>query len=84
MELFLTDLLKKIVEKPDACSVVLTEDDYALSLAISADQSDCGRIIGKKGKTINALRTLVYLYLTTHAAKDSAQQHKKIIMNIAN
>lgn len=80
METFLTILLKKIVANPQALAVTLSKDDYTLILSIQSDQADCGRIIGKRGKTINAIRHLVYVWAHTKDAQAIA--HKKIVLRI--
>ncbi len=80
MESFLSSVLKKIVAHPESLVITLSQDDYAIILSVQADESDCGRIIGKKGKTINAIRHLTYLWTRTTTQQDSA--HKKIIIHL--
>ena len=60
MKQFLESLIKSIVENPDA--VVITEDQDQQErqvLIIEVDPSDMGRVIGKSGKVINAVRTIM-------------------------
>lgn len=60
MKQLLRELTKDIVEKEDAVEVA--EDvapDGLLTLKLSVDPVDMGKVIGKGGKTINALRTLL-------------------------
>lgn len=80
METFLTTLLKKIVEHPESLTVTISQDDYSIILSVQADQSDCGRIIGKKGKTINAIRHLAYLWTRTN--KQQEISHKRITIHL--
>lgn len=64
MEEFLTYLLTKIVKKPEAITVEKIEDGESTTFFIKLDQSDLSQVIGKNGRTIQALRTLSYTYLS--------------------
>lgn len=60
MESFISFVVKHLVGNPDAVSVERGTDDkgrdvYKLHVA----QEDLGQVIGKEGKTANAIRTLV-------------------------
>ncbi len=49
-----------LVSKPEAVQVdEFTEDDGTLVLELAVDEDDYGRIIGRGGRTANALRTIV-------------------------
>jgi uncharacterized protein len=49
-----------LVTKPEAVSVdEFDEDDGTVVLELSVDEDDYGRIIGRGGRTANALRTIV-------------------------
>ena len=49
-----------LVSEPEAVSVdEFTEDDGTLVLELSVAEDDYGRIIGRGGRTANALRTVV-------------------------
>lgn len=80
MEAFLTALLKKIVANPQALVVAVSEDDYSFILSVQSDQADCGRIIGKRGKTINAIRHLTYVW--THTKGSQTIGNKKIVIQL--
>ena len=47
-------IVKPLISQPDALTPEFLE--YHLDL----DQSDVGRVIGRKGRTISAIRTIVY------------------------
>lgn len=59
-------LVKSLAEHPD--EVVLnqeeTEDNISLELRIAPD--DLGRIIGKNGNTVNAIRTVLQAAASSH------------------
>ncbi len=49
-----------LVSEPEAVSVdEFTEDDGTVVLELSVAEEDYGRIIGRGGRTANALRTVV-------------------------
>ena len=55
----LTDLVRPIVDTPDAVSVTEEENESGLVLTLTVADSDVGMIIGKHGKIARALRTVV-------------------------
>ena len=57
---FLEQLARQLVEQPDEVSVEsFEEDDGTVVLELAVGEDDYGRIIGRGGRTANALRTLV-------------------------
>ena len=58
LEAFLTDVLKPLLDHPEALRVETEDKGRARALTIHADPADIGRIIGKSGRTIQSLRTL--------------------------
>ena len=74
----LTDyLVKKIVKNPDMVTVKEfpsdNENEIIIEVLVSSD--DIGRVIGKNGKTSNAIRTLVQ-------ASSYMQDNKRVKINI--
>ena len=55
----LIDLVRPIVDSPDAVSVTEEENESGLVLTLTVAESDVGMIIGKHGKIARALRTVV-------------------------
>lgn len=54
-----TTLVEQIVENPDAVSVTGTDQENGeLYIEISVDEGDIGKIIGRQGRIIKAIRTL--------------------------
>jgi len=67
MKEFVEFIVKQLVDKPDKVSVEeSTPNENTFEIKITVDQSDIGKVVGKKGKNIDALRTL----LTAVAAKE--------------
>jgi predicted RNA-binding protein YlqC (UPF0109 family) len=56
----LEDLVRALVDEPAAVKVEdFAEDDGTVVLELSVGESDYGRVIGRGGRTANALRTVV-------------------------
>lgn len=52
-------VVKQLVNKPEAASVSLSKSNDKILIEISVDEADRGKVIGKSGQTIKALRMLV-------------------------
>lgn len=52
-------LVRELVDKSDAVKVKEVKGDKLLVLELNVDKSDVGKVIGKKGQTAHAMRTLV-------------------------
>lgn len=59
MKEFVEYIVRNLVDNPDQVNIREVGGTNSLILELSAAQSDIGKIIGKRGKTINAIRTLV-------------------------
>ena len=60
-------LVKNLADHPDQVSVQDSEDAGVVTLKLVCAEEDKGKIIGKKGKVIKAIRALV----ASAGAKDS-------------
>ncbi len=52
-------IVKKIVRKPEDVNVNQVESEDELILQLKVDKDDMGRVIGKNGKTIKAIRAIL-------------------------
>ena len=60
MRELLERLVRMIVSEPDAVAVEqFEEDDGTVVLELSVGEDDYGKVIGRGGRTANALRTIV-------------------------
>ncbi len=67
MKEFVEFIVKQLVDEPEKVMVEETmPNENTFEIKIKVDQSDIGKVIGKKGKNIDALRTL----MTAVAAKE--------------
>lgn len=58
MKDFIEYLVKNIVDEPDEVKINLVEQEDRTVVEINVAKEDIGKIIGKKGKIIQSLRTL--------------------------
>lgn len=58
LEAFLKDVLTPIVDAPEALRIEVKGEGRKREVVIFAEQKDRGRIIGKSGRNISALRSL--------------------------
>ena len=59
MQAFLEYVVKGLVQHPDAVTVTPVERAGMTVYELRLDQSDVGKIIGRQGVTINAIRSLL-------------------------
>ena len=59
MDELLTFLAKALVDDQDSVSVDTTEEEDALVLELRVSEDDVGQVIGRRGRTISALRTVM-------------------------
>lgn len=59
MDELLEFLAKSLVDDQDAVRVEATEEEEALVLELHVAEDDTGQVIGRRGRTITALRTVM-------------------------
>lgn len=52
-------LVRQIVEQPDGVEVKISDDRGRVQLNVHVASGDMGRVIGRRGRVANALRTVV-------------------------
>ena len=55
----LEHIVKSVVEKPDQVQINVTNDEEIVSMTVSVGDGDMGRVIGRRGRIANAIRTVV-------------------------
>jgi predicted RNA-binding protein YlqC (UPF0109 family) len=74
MKAFIEYVVKALVDHPEEVSVTEVDGDRTVVFELRLNPSDIGKVIGKQGRTISAIRTL----LTSTAAK----QGKRAVLEI--
>ncbi|PJA97513.1 MAG: RNA-binding protein [Ignavibacteriales bacterium CG_4_9_14_3_um_filter_34_10] len=76
MKEFISFIAKHLVDSPDSVNIEETQpNDKTVELTLKVNADDVGKVIGKQGKTAQAMRTL----LTAIAAKDGKRAILKIL-----
>jgi predicted RNA-binding protein YlqC (UPF0109 family) len=57
---FIIEAIKLLVDKPDEVNIDIIETEERLIYELTVGEGDYGKVIGKGGRTISALRTLVF------------------------
>ena len=52
-------LVKSVVENPDDVEVEIVERQGSVTLEVTVAEGDMGRVIGRRGRVANSIRTLV-------------------------
>ena len=68
-------IVKKLVKEPDLVKVQQFDDDEETVIEIVVSEADMGRVIGKKGKIANSIKTLIQ-------AKAYNEGNKRVKVNI--
>lgn len=55
----LEELIRLLVDEPDEVEIYEVEEDDALVFEVEAAEDDVGKVIGRRGSTVRALRTLL-------------------------
>ena len=59
MKEFLEYVARSLVDNPDGVTVEVEEDGDEVSLILTVEESDMGRVIGRDGRIANAIRSLL-------------------------
>jgi uncharacterized protein len=62
-------LIKALVDETDAVEVTETPRDSAVVISVRVAGSDMGRLIGREGRTIKALRSILYAASQKHGKR---------------
>ena len=70
MKDLLIEMIKAIVDKPDEVDIALTESENTMIYELRLGDGDVGKVIGKKGRNVGAIRTI----LTAASAKEGGKR----------
>ncbi len=59
LKTFVDFICRRLVDYPDKVVVEVRQDEKVVALQITCEKTDVGKIVGKNGKTIAAIRALV-------------------------
>ncbi len=59
MKDLITEIVKALVDQPDEVSVNEIEGSHTIVLEVRVAKMDMGKVIGKRGRTAQAIRTIL-------------------------
>jgi uncharacterized protein len=75
MKEFIEFIAKYLVDKPEKVKVEETTlDENTVELTLKVDKTDIGKVIGKKGNTVNAMRDLMIAV--------GGKEHRRVVLKI--
>lgn len=71
-------IIKKLVTDPESVSVkeFETDEENTIQIEVLISADDMGRVIGKNGKTINSIRTIV------QASSSLSEENRRVRINV--
>jgi len=76
---YVESTIKKIVDSPEDVNITTTVSTKSVIVQIKSDQEDLGKIIGKKGRTIESLKVLTLAIKNTQFPRDTRRVVLEII-----
>ena len=75
MQKLLEDIVKSLVDKPDEVKININESENTIVYELNVGEGDIGKVIGKKGRNVNSIRTLL-------SASNAKEGGKRAILEI--
>ena len=74
LESFVDYVVKALVDRPDEVKLSVVENGEGATIQVRCSKEDVGKIVGKRGKTIMAIRSLV--------SGAAGRQHKRVSVDV--
>jgi len=74
LEGFVSYVVKALVDNPDEVDIAVEENSEGAAIKIRCRKEDIGKIVGKRGKTIMAIRSLV--------SGTAGRHHKRVSVDV--
>jgi predicted RNA-binding protein YlqC (UPF0109 family) len=74
MKNLLADIARQIVDYPDQVGVIEINGEHTIVFELSVAKEDLGKIIGKQGRNIGAIRTIMMAV--------SGKIHKRMVIEL--
>lgn len=68
-------IASKLVDRPEEVTVLSTEEEDNVSVELRVAQEDLGKVIGKQGRTVRAMRTV----LSAAVARENKRSRLEIV-----
>ena len=60
MKEFIETIVKQLVDKPNDVNVNPVESDETITYELTVGDGDYGKVIGKRGRNVSAIRTILF------------------------
>ena len=60
MQEYIESVVKLLVDKPDEVNVEAVESEQTIIFELTVGDGDYGKVIGKRGRNISAIRTILF------------------------
>lgn len=75
MKYFVEFVVSALADKPDMVNIEEEDQDRQIHYRINVSPADVGRVIGRKGRTINAMRTIL---------NAASQDGRRVVLEVEN
>ncbi len=79
LQKFVKDTIKLLVDNPNEVELLASVSTKSVLIQIRSAKSDLGKIIGKKGRTIESLKIITLAIKNTHFPRDMRSVSLEII-----
>jgi predicted RNA-binding protein YlqC (UPF0109 family) len=76
---YVENTTKSVVDRPENVNVDISISTKAIIIQVKVDETDCGKIIGKRGRTIDAIKVLCLAIKNTNYPDDSRRIMLEVI-----
>ena len=70
MQSLIETVVKMLVDKPDEVNVEAVESDQTIIYELTVGDGDYGKVIGKKGRNVSAIRTILFAINAKEVVKE--------------
>lgn len=81
---FVENTTKQLVDNPDDVDINVVVSTKSVIVQIKVSKSDCGKVIGKKGRSIDALKVIALAIKNTRYPDDSRKVSLEILEDEAS
>ncbi len=78
LENYVNSTIVQIVDNPNEVQVSIVISTKSVIVQIKVDKSDCGKVIGKKGRIVEAIKTIVLAIKSSKFPEDT----RKVLIEV--
>lgn len=78
LEKYVKETIKQIVDNPNEVTIQIVISTKSVIVQINVAKSDCGKVIGKKGRIVEAIKTIVLAIKSSKFPEDT----RKVLIEV--